>query len=111
MPSCLSVAPTVITLRAQAGEPTVLPPGPELPAATQTTMPSATALSHATEIASVPSFTLPPPSDKLITFTFWSRQYSRPAITSLIRPPPLAFNTLAITYSHSYATPRYLLPL
>ena len=41
MASTSSVAPTVMTLRAQPGDPTVPLPGPSLPAATQTTTPRA----------------------------------------------------------------------
>ena len=50
-----SIAPTVITPLADAGMPTVPLPGPELPAATQTTIPASTAESHAISVGDVPS--------------------------------------------------------
>src|SRR5437588_3610965 len=60
-----SDAATAMTRLPAAGEPSVLSPGPELPAAATTEQPSSVALSEATAVAS----SGPPPPPKLMLIT------------------------------------------
>ena len=103
----LSVAPTVIAPAAQPGEPIVPAPGPEFPAATHTRMPSALSASTSRESGSVGS--PGPPSERLITSTFWRLAQESAARTVSSVPPPIesAFATISVAFG---ATPRYTGP-
>src|SRR2546425_9861249 len=103
----LSVAPTVIAPAAQPGDPIVPGPGPEFPAATHTRMPSAVSASTSRDKGSVgpPA----PPSERLLTSTFWRlAQESAPRTGSSV-PPPIE-SALAITRVALGATPRHRAP-
>ncbi len=71
MTSFLSTAPTVMTLLAAAGEPTVYLSGPLFPAATQTTMPASQALLTAWLRESVPSELWLEPRERLMTLMLY----------------------------------------
>src|SRR4030095_11474133 len=92
---------------AAPGEPTVLGPSPELPAATTTTFPfSTTARLTDRLMASWPSEATEPPRLMEITLTFGrSAHQSIPAITWLAVPDPREFRTLATDRLGAGATP------
>ena len=102
------LAPTVITFSAAAGLPTVLLPGPSLPAATTTVLPMSTTALQIVLRASVPSLLPLDPRDRLMTSAPFCAAHSTPAITLLMRPLPLSASTLATMIDAPGATPTYL---